>query len=226
MTKNPKADDALTKVKSVLDSRRRLRRPPLHLGSRSPDRRVAPRGNRRPASRPVRPGARRGLRHRPRRADVVGALALRRRPRRDSRDAARRQRKSNGRAACFCNGNAAKLPFQDGTFDAVTCLNFLHLFPEKDAKVTFLEEMARVLKPGGTAVVEFDNAIHGAGVGPVPEVLRDRYRVRLALDGGVLLPAHGLRARRGGGHEHPIHLAGPCPAPARERARGCSRSSS
>ena len=67
----------------------------------------------------------------------------------------------------LCRANAGALPFADELFDAVTCLNFLHLFGDAAAKQRFLAEIARVLRPGGTAVVEFDNALHGVLLGPI-----------------------------------------------------------
>lgn len=42
---------------------------------------------------------------------------------------------------------SADLPFDDKTFDAVTCLESLEFFPDDSAA---LQEMFRVLKPGGT----------------------------------------------------------------------------
>lgn len=67
----------------------------------------------------------------------------------------------------ICNANAAALPFADDAFDVVTCLNFLHLFSQPSAKKAFVGQIARVLKPGGTAVIEFDNALHGLVLGPL-----------------------------------------------------------
>jgi ubiquinone/menaquinone biosynthesis C-methylase UbiE len=64
-----------------------------------------------------------------------------------------------------CRGNAAQLPFSEGTFDAVTCLNFVHLFPAHADKQAFVREMGRVLKRGGVAVIEFDNAMTGVALG-------------------------------------------------------------
>jgi ubiquinone/menaquinone biosynthesis C-methylase UbiE len=64
----------------------------------------------------------------------------------------------------FCQGNAAALPFASARFDLVTCLNFVHLFSVPEKRV-FVREIARVLKPGGVAVVEFDNAFAGVVLG-------------------------------------------------------------
>jgi SAM-dependent methyltransferase len=43
-------------------------------------------------------------------------------------------------------GDAIRLPFRDGAFDAVCCFAALHLF---DEPLTALDAMARVLAPGG-----------------------------------------------------------------------------
>jgi ubiquinone/menaquinone biosynthesis C-methylase UbiE len=67
--------------------------------------------------------------------------------------------------------NAACLPFRDGSFDVVICLNFVHLFTDVSQKQTFVREMARVLKPGGTAIVEFDNALQGVVLGVLRKYL-------------------------------------------------------
>ncbi len=47
-------------------------------------------------------------------------------------------------------GDAASLPFDDGTFDAVLCQMALMFFPDPTVA---LREMGRVAKPGGTVVV-------------------------------------------------------------------------
>ncbi len=69
--------------------------------------------------------------------------------------------------AQYVNANAAALPFPDRAFDVVTCLNFLHLFPAASTKLAFVLEIARVLRPGGIGVFEFDNALHGLLLGPI-----------------------------------------------------------
>jgi ubiquinone/menaquinone biosynthesis C-methylase UbiE len=77
--------------------------------------------------------------------------------------AARRKNQSNLPCA-FTTGHAQHLPFRDGSFDMATALNFLHLFslPTQRAMVA---EMQRVVRPGGTIVLEFDNALNGLGLG-------------------------------------------------------------
>ena len=50
----------------------------------------------------------------------------------------------------LCFGNAAALPFEDGTFDAVTVAFGVRNFEDLDKG---LSEISRVLKPGGQAVI-------------------------------------------------------------------------
>jgi ubiquinone/menaquinone biosynthesis C-methylase UbiE len=61
----------------------------------------------------------------------------------------------------LAQANARNLPFAEGTFDVVTCLMLFHLLP-RDIYDSFLDEMVRVLKPGGIAVIEYANPFHGA----------------------------------------------------------------
>jgi ubiquinone/menaquinone biosynthesis C-methylase UbiE len=70
------------------------------------------------------------------------------------------------RTVCLARGNAASLPFADATFDVVISLNFVHLF-DVPAKRTFIREMARVTRPGGVVIVEFDNAFQGLVLGGI-----------------------------------------------------------
>lgn len=59
---------------------------------------------------------------------------------------------------------AQSLPFPTGYFDVVTSLNFLHLF-SLQTQSDMISEMKRVVRPGGVVVLEFDNAVHGLGLG-------------------------------------------------------------
>jgi ubiquinone/menaquinone biosynthesis C-methylase UbiE len=64
----------------------------------------------------------------------------------------------------FVRTVAQALPFPDATFDLVISLNFLHLFRPHTQR-EMIDEMKRVAKPGGVILVEFDNALHGLGIG-------------------------------------------------------------
>jgi len=59
---------------------------------------------------------------------------------------ARRQ----GLRLCLIRQDAARLPFADGSFDAVTCVEALEFLADPQES---LEEMARVLRPGGVLLV-------------------------------------------------------------------------
>lgn len=58
--------------------------------------------------------------------------------------------KSAGLDVEFVVGDATALPFDDGSFDLVTCQQGLQFFPERERA---LAEFVRVLAPGGRAVV-------------------------------------------------------------------------
>ncbi|WP_284645843.1 class I SAM-dependent methyltransferase [Paenibacillus silviterrae] len=66
-------------------------------------------------------------------------------------------------AACgnvrFLTADAEKLPFLDESFDAVTCRIAAHHFPHAER---FIQETARVLKPGGKLIL-IDNVVQGDG---------------------------------------------------------------
>lgn len=73
----------------------------------------------------------------------------------------------------LANAFAQQLPFASNAFDVVITLNFLHLFSLATQR-DMIAEMKRVLKPGGTLVLEFDNALHGLGlVGLFKRFFRD-----------------------------------------------------
>ena len=55
-----------------------------------------------------------------------------------------------GNRVMFVQQTADSLPFPDNSFDAVTCLESLEFFPSETAA---LQEMVRVLRPGGTLLI-------------------------------------------------------------------------
>jgi SAM-dependent methyltransferase len=57
-------------------------------------------------------------------------------------------------------GEIEKLPFDDGTFDAVFSEGVIEHWIEKAARAEVLREMARVLKPGGALVLFVPNGRH------------------------------------------------------------------
>lgn len=61
----------------------------------------------------------------------------------------------------FLRGDALDLPFRDACFDAATCMAGLQLIPTPE---TVLDELARVLAPGGTVTV-MAPTVRGPGVG-------------------------------------------------------------
>jgi SAM-dependent methyltransferase len=58
--------------------------------------------------------------------------------------------RSEGLDIEFVEGDALSLPFEDGSFDVVTCQQGLQFFPDREQA---LREVVRVLAPGGRAVV-------------------------------------------------------------------------
>jgi SAM-dependent methyltransferase len=65
--------------------------------------------------------------------------------------AARGMVRERGVAASFVAGDAALLPFREGTFDVVTCRIAPHHFPDVAG---FVREVRRVLRPGGSFLVQ------------------------------------------------------------------------
>lgn len=58
------------------------------------------------------------------------------------------------------NASADRLPYGPNTFDTVIASRFLHLFP-KTYYPTLMNEMLRVVKPGGLVIVEVKNKYFG-----------------------------------------------------------------
>lgn len=94
----------------------------------------------------------------------------------------------SGLAIDFQQGDATRLPFAGGSFDLVVCQaafkNFLH-------PVQVLDEMHRVLRPGGLAVI--DDMRHEAGLG---DLRAEVGRMQLGLAGRIVTTAIFLGLRR------------------------------
>ena len=63
---------------------------------------------------------------------------------------AKRQRLGLQEKVDFVVGDAEHLPFDDNSFDVVTCCNSFHHYPHQDIAVA---QIRRVLKPGGRAII-------------------------------------------------------------------------
>lgn len=92
--------------------------------------------------------------------------------------------------AGFVVGRGQDLPFADGTFDGVVCLNALHHLPSYRRG---LEEIHRVLKPGGRAVFSEPGTDHPSR--PLPKA---RMVEEGVLEKGVSLPLIRRLAREAG----------------------------
>ena len=71
--------------------------------------------------------------------------------------AARHVTRQLGATANYVVGDARHLPFADGTFDVVFSYSVLQHFAKSDVRAV-LHETRRVLKPGGSALIELPNA--------------------------------------------------------------------
>jgi ubiquinone/menaquinone biosynthesis C-methylase UbiE len=60
-------------------------------------------------------------------------------------------------------GNAASLPFLNGSFDCVISLRFFHLF-DTPARTAFAREFGRILTPGGHLLLSMTNGWYGGGI--------------------------------------------------------------
>ena len=113
--------------------------------------------------------------------------------------------------ATFRVANGRLLPFSAGTFDIVTSFKFFHLIPNSE-KHLFIQEMTRVVKPGGRLIVEFNSGYYGVAMAFLRHYLRKRgsvhqaclfpARVNRLFDGltvkrtmGVKLPFSGFFAK-------------------------------
>ncbi|MFF4250359.1 class I SAM-dependent methyltransferase [Streptomyces sp. NPDC001663] len=90
--------------------------------------------------------------------------------------------------------DSRRLPFRDGTFDAVTSVWLLHLLDEPEDVRAVVAECARVLRPGGVYVTTVDKAAaHDVG-SDIDAVLAARPR-RPARDAGRLVESYAAAHR-------------------------------
>lgn len=68
-------------------------------------------------------------------------------------NARKRIAESKARNIEIVQADASKLPFKDESFDAVFSLAVVHILNSKEKRLKAFEEMRRVLKPGGRALV-------------------------------------------------------------------------
>jgi SAM-dependent methyltransferase len=59
-------------------------------------------------------------------------------------------------------GSIVKIPFENETFDSITCMEVIEHVPETDAVIA-LKEMYRVLRPGGVFVLSTPNSRNSLG---------------------------------------------------------------
>ncbi|WP_224332206.1 class I SAM-dependent methyltransferase [Haloprofundus halobius] len=66
---------------------------------------------------------------------------------------ARKRAAERGFDVSLVHGDAARLPFRTETFDLAVYVATLHHLTSREARVASLDELARVLRPGGRALV-------------------------------------------------------------------------
>jgi len=64
----------------------------------------------------------------------------------------------------FVSADARTIPFASNTFDFVLSIRFFHLIPAA-RHMELVEEMIRVVKPGGYLLIEFNNPLYGLFLG-------------------------------------------------------------
>jgi ubiquinone/menaquinone biosynthesis C-methylase UbiE len=97
--------------------------------------------------------------------------------------------------------NGRSLPFADASFDAVVSIRVLHLFPTPHLGA-FVDEMRRVLKPGGVLLIEFNSPFAGFGWAMGREIWR---RVRFGRKPRHYLWPQHIDALFGGMEERTVY---------------------
>ena len=75
------------------------------------------------------------------------------------REAVARQR-DHGFDAPLVQGDATRLPIADDSVDLITYVATMHHLPTRDERISSLDEVARVLEPGGRALVSVWSTEH------------------------------------------------------------------
>ncbi len=88
----------------------------------------------------------------------------------------------------YCVADAGRLPYAEGTFDVVASSRFLHLF-EPGRQLMLIVEMAKVLSPGGTLIVDFYSADGRRFFAPLIGIYRALLRKRPENDHRVSVRA-------------------------------------
>jgi cyclopropane fatty-acyl-phospholipid synthase-like methyltransferase len=121
----------------------------------------------------------------------------------------------------FRIAEASALPFEDASFDAVWSCEALHNLADKTPAV---REMARVLKPGGTAVLG-DLFLTSSGSASGLAALREfSFHLETADELVALLQAHGIQVHESIDIGHHVGPTSPqlCATVCRERASQCA----
>lgn len=117
---------------------------------------------------------------------------------------ARRNAREQGGEVLLVRGIAETLPFRDSSFDRLTCKGAIDHFARPEA---FVQEVARVLKPDGLAVIaltNYESLSCRAGRWLYPALRRTRYRNKRERPYWVPPQDHTLR----GSYEQVLHLGG------------------
>jgi len=94
------------------------------------------------------------------------------------------------------DGDARRLPFDDGCFDAVVSSLVVHNIPDRAGRADAIREMARMLRPGGRlAVLDFRHTADYAGTLRAAGLAQVQ---RSGLQFGVFPPVRVVTARKEG----------------------------
>lgn len=132
--------------------------------------------------------------------DFTGAMLARARGKLDGLD---------GLHALLARGDGFRLPFRDDSFNVVITLNFLHMF-RFELQARLVAELARVCRPGGLVVAEFDSIHKGLFVTRYLEQRRraDRTKFNSIREIGALFTRPMFDGRRVVGTGLPkLHVA-------------------